>query len=236
MFHFRGKKSSFFHSLSISTLLSLETVGKQSLSLLKSSPASRIILSSPNLFNNFIKWLTDMSWNFIILRTYKFGTKKYYLLINYTMEATKISKIWPRKNPSKEMQWLIKHWLRKMNNLKSPIIIRLTISKAFWTNPLKKKTKKRLSQIFPKSTSNMVQVFVQKLPTTFTFFMKIKCEKPIKLLMSTEILMELLKLMDFRNTKMKKKYWNTCKIIWKEKLKMEFLSERRKVIFMLTQI
>ena len=59
----------------------------------------------------------------------------------------------------------------------------------------------------------MVQVFVQKLPTTFTFFMKIKCEKPIKLLMSTEILMELLKLMDFRNTKMKKKYWNTCKII-----------------------
>lgn len=238
MYHYLDRKSSYSPSSSTSTLLSLATVGRRSRSSSKSSHASRTIWSSLNLCRSSIKWSIGISWNCIIWRIWKFGIKKYCLQISCMMEVIRTLNICSRKNHSNRIKWLMRGWPLRMNSRKRPIIFRLITLKNFWTNLFKKKTKKLLSQTFQRNTSNMVKASVQKLPTNFTSFMKIKCAKLIKSSRSTETLMEWLKLKDFKNTKMKRKSWNTCRITWKGKLKTVFPLERRKVslFFMFTQI
>ncbi len=80
----------------------------------------------------------------------------------------------------------------------------------------------------------MVQLYVLKQPMIFTISIKIKLEKLIKLFNSTEILMELLKLMQLIKNKINKKSLSMFNKIWRVKLKMDFLSEKRKVSFLLT--
>lgn len=80
----------------------------------------------------------------------------------------------------------------------------------------------------------MVQLYVPKQLMIFTTSIKIKLEKPIKLFNSTEILMELLKLMLLTKDKINKKSLSMFNKIWKVKLKMVFPSEKRKVSLLLS--
>lgn len=93
----------------------------------------------------------------------------------------------------------------------------------------------RFSQLFLPNTKSMARLFQLVQLTKVTTFTKIKFTKPIRSLKNTETLTSLRKLRMLIDLKMRTKLFSMCRRIWKVRLKMDFHSEKRKVIFMLSK-